>query len=53
MPCGDDLKTLYITTASMMTHESDRLAGSLFALEVDAPGLDGFRARIDTTRVAA
>jgi sugar lactone lactonase YvrE len=43
---GADLKTLYITTAAMMTHEGDRLAGSLWALEVDIPGLDGFRARL-------
>jgi len=41
---GGDLKTLYITTAAMMTSESDRLAGSLFAWEADAAGLDGFRA---------
>ncbi|HEY1927834.1 MAG TPA: SMP-30/gluconolactonase/LRE family protein [Caulobacteraceae bacterium] len=44
---GDDLKTLYITTAGMLTQEGGRLAGSLFALETDAPGLDGYRARID------
>ncbi len=39
---GPDLKTLFITTAAMMTHEGDRLAGALYALEVDIPGLDGF-----------
>ncbi len=43
---GEDLTTLYITTAAMMTHEGDRLAGSLFALQVDTPGLDGFVARL-------
>jgi sugar lactone lactonase YvrE len=43
---GPDLKTLYITTASMMTHEGDRLAGSLWALEVETPGLDGFRVKL-------
>jgi len=43
---GADLGALYITTAAMMTTESDRLAGSLFAYAADAPGLDGFRARI-------
>jgi sugar lactone lactonase YvrE len=43
---GEDLKTLYITTAAMMTHEGDRLAGSLYALEVDTPGLQSFRARV-------
>ena len=44
---GDDLKTLYITTAGMMNHEGDRLAGSLFALETDAPGLEGYRTRVE------
>jgi sugar lactone lactonase YvrE len=48
---GDALKTLYITTASMLSHEPDRLGGSLFALEVDAPGLDSFRARIDRAEI--
>ena len=43
---GEALKTLYITTAAMMTHEGDRLAGSLFALAVETPGLDGFIAKI-------
>jgi sugar lactone lactonase YvrE len=43
---GPDLKTLYITTAAMLTTESDRLAGSLFALEVEVPGLDGFKAKL-------
>jgi sugar lactone lactonase YvrE len=43
---GADLGTLFITTAAMMTDESDRLAGSLFALRTDTPGLDGFRARL-------
>jgi sugar lactone lactonase YvrE len=48
MPCrdvttctfgGSDLKTLFITTASMRQHKGERLAGSLFALRVDVPGL--------------
>jgi len=43
---GGGLKTLYITTAAMMTTESDRLAGSLFAVEADVPGLESFRARL-------
>jgi sugar lactone lactonase YvrE len=43
---GADLKTLYITTAAMLTTESDRLAGSLFAWTAEAPGLDGFKARL-------
>lgn len=43
---GEDLRTLFITTAAMMTDESDRLAGSLFALEVETPGLAGYEARI-------
>ena len=43
---GKDLKTLYITTAAMLTTDSDRLAGSLFAYAADAPGLESFQARI-------
>jgi len=43
---GPDLKTLYITTAAMMTTPSDRLAGSLFAYDAGVRGLDGFRARV-------
>jgi sugar lactone lactonase YvrE len=43
---GEDLATLYITTAAMMTDASDRLAGSLFAYAADAPGLEGFTARL-------
>jgi sugar lactone lactonase YvrE len=36
---GPDLKTLFITTASIISPPGNRLAGSLFALEVDAPGM--------------
>jgi len=36
---GADLKTLFITTASVEKDAVDRLAGSLFALDVDVPGL--------------
>lgn len=36
---GEDLRTLYITTAAMMSDDSDRLGGSLFALQTDAPGM--------------
>jgi sugar lactone lactonase YvrE len=43
---GEDLRTLFITTASMMTEESDRLAGSLFALDVETPGLAGYEAKL-------
>lgn len=43
---GTDLQTLYITTASILTDPSDRLAGSLFALDVDVPGAAAFRARM-------
>jgi sugar lactone lactonase YvrE len=53
MPCtdittctfgGGDLKTLYITTAGMGGHPGERLAGSLFALDCEAPGLAENRA---------
>ncbi len=36
---GADLKTLYVTTASILSKPGERLAGSLFALHVDVPGL--------------
>jgi len=36
---GPDLKTVYITTASNQAPESDRLAGSLFAIRSSVPGL--------------
>jgi sugar lactone lactonase YvrE len=43
---GSDLRTLYITTASILTDQSDRLAGSLFALDVGVPGAAAFRAKV-------
>ena len=36
---GPDLKMLFITTASIVSPPGDRLAGSLFALDVEVPGL--------------
>lgn len=36
---GDDLKTLYITTASIVTPPGHRLAGSLLRTRVDTPGM--------------
>jgi len=36
---GPDLSTLYVTTASVLKDESDRLAGSLFAIETQTRGL--------------
>jgi sugar lactone lactonase YvrE len=36
---GPDLKTLFITTASIEAPAGNRLAGSLFALKVTVPGL--------------
>jgi sugar lactone lactonase YvrE len=43
---GSDLATLYITTAGMMTTESDRLAGSLFAYDPGVAGLESFKAKL-------
>jgi sugar lactone lactonase YvrE len=43
---GPEFSTLYITTAAMMTIESDRLAGSLFAHQAETPGLPSFKARL-------
>jgi sugar lactone lactonase YvrE len=36
---GPDLRTLYITTASSEAPPGDRLAGSLYALDCEVPGL--------------
>ena len=36
---GEDLKTLYITTASALAGPGERLAGSLYAMRVEVPGL--------------
>ncbi|MFN3171728.1 MAG: SMP-30/gluconolactonase/LRE family protein [Hyphomicrobiales bacterium] len=36
---GTDLSTLYVTTASVMKDEGDRLAGSLFAIKTQTRGL--------------
>lgn len=55
MPCQDvttcafggaDLRTLYITSASMRRHPGERLAGSLFSLACETPGLPEPRAAI-------
>ena len=43
---GPDLRTLYVTSASMRQHKGERLAGSLFSLESDVPGLPEYRAAI-------
>jgi sugar lactone lactonase YvrE len=43
---GPELRTLHITTAAMLTSASDRLAGSLLALDVDVPGAAAFRAKV-------
>ncbi|MDB5525777.1 MAG: hypothetical protein JWM58_3540 [Rhizobium sp.] len=48
MPCtdvttctfgGDDLTTLFVTTAAMRQHPGERLAGSLFSIKVDVAGM--------------
>ena len=36
---GEDLRTLYVTTASIVTPPGHRLAGSLFCLRTDTPGM--------------
>jgi sugar lactone lactonase YvrE len=36
---GEDLRTLYVTTASIVTPPGHRLAGSLFRLRTDTPGM--------------
>lgn len=36
---GTDLRTLYVTTAALEAHPSERLAGGLYAIESAIPGL--------------
>ncbi len=36
---GPELRTLFITTASIVSPPGNRLGGSLFALEVEVPGM--------------
>ncbi len=43
---GPNLKTLFITTASIVSPPGNRLAGSLFALEVEVPGMAENKFRI-------
>jgi sugar lactone lactonase YvrE len=45
---GDDLKTLYITTAQGGRGKSERLAGGLYGLAVDIPGLPENRFHLKT-----
>jgi sugar lactone lactonase YvrE len=44
---GADLRTLYVTTASLHTSQDEKLAGALFAIEMDVEGLDSWRFRLD------
>lgn len=39
---GPDYRTLYLTSARILTGAGDRLAGSCFALRTQVPGLPGF-----------
>jgi sugar lactone lactonase YvrE len=43
---GPDLRRLYITTATILNGHRDRLGGSLFALEVDVPGMESFHVQL-------
>jgi len=56
MPCADiticafggaDMKTLFVLSASMLGHAGERLAGSLFAIDVDVAGLPEHRVKTD------
>ena len=44
---GTDLRTLYVTSASMHAPEGERYAGGLFAIPMDVPGLETDRFRVD------
>jgi sugar lactone lactonase YvrE len=46
---GHDLRTLYVTTAALDTADGEPLAGGLFAIRTDVPGLPTFRFRIAGT----
>jgi sugar lactone lactonase YvrE len=48
---GPDLATLYVTTASIRKADTDRLAGSLFAIETETRGLPENRFANERTRV--
>ena len=43
---GPDLRTLYVTSASLLAPASERLAGSLWAFECDTPGLPAHRVHV-------
>ncbi len=43
---GEDRRTLYVASAGIGAPPSDRLAGSLFAIEADVPGAPGNRLRL-------
>ncbi len=43
---GPDLKTLFVTTASIQAPAGDRLAGSLFSIQTDIPGQPENRFRL-------
>ena len=43
---GADLKTLFVSTASIVSPRGDRLAGSLFSVRVDVPGMAENRYRV-------
>jgi sugar lactone lactonase YvrE len=44
---GEDLRTLYVTTASLHAPEGERLAGALFAIQTDVQGLESGRFRLE------
>lgn len=43
---GRDLRTLYVTSASLLRGQGERLAGSLWSLEVETPGLPESRVEV-------
>jgi sugar lactone lactonase YvrE len=46
---GSDLRTLYVTTASLHAKAGERLAGALFAIPSGVPGLPTSRFRVEAT----
>jgi hypothetical protein len=49
---GADLKTLFISTASIVSPRGNRLAGSLFSLRVGVPGMAENRFVVEGVRPA-
>lgn len=50
---GEDLRTLYVTSASLHAPDGEQHAGALFAIEMDIAGLPTWRFRLEDTNTFA